>query len=300
MNIIKYKLALLSLIGFLLAGNIAVQGQTLELGEELMNEFIRDTVFQVSENVKETHMHYLNTAGDTMAVYVLKAKLKPNELELQAANPFDKDTFAMQTVKKQVKWKNKPHNKVVGGINADFFNMKTGVPNEMTIINGDILRDTISAGKNFVGVQKSGKIIIGDSVLYEKEKGNLREALGARPLLVKNGDIIPQKDNKFSETRHPRTALGTNGHTVFFIVVDGRQPNHSNGMPLTELALLMKSVGAKNAVNLDGGGSSTLVSFDKIKNKWTTRNHPSGGQLRPVANIWAIVKKGKPTPKKKE
>jgi len=160
----------------------------------------------------------------------------------------------------------------------------------MSIKEGKALRDTILSGRYFVGVKKNGKIIIGDSALYERKKNKLQEALGGFPLLVKNGHVIPQSSNKFSTTRHPRTALGiVNKRTVIFVVVDGRQPDYSNGMPLEELAILMKSLGARTALNLDGGGSSTLVSIEDNGDGWEVRNRPSGSRQRAVANAWIIV-----------
>lgn len=60
---------------------------------------------------------------------------------------------------------------------------------------------------------------------------------------------------------HPRTALGLDaaGTTLILAVVDGRQPNYSEGVSLNELAGLMQDYGAVTVMNLDGGGSSTLV-----------------------------------------
>ncbi|NEQ96532.1 MAG: phosphodiester glycosidase family protein, partial [Cyanothece sp. SIO2G6] len=51
----------------------------------------------------------------------------------------------------------------------------------------------------------------------------------------------------------------TTGQTLWLVIVDGKQPHYSEGMLLTELALLFESLGAEAAIALDGGGSSTLV-----------------------------------------
>jgi exopolysaccharide biosynthesis protein len=61
-------------------------------------------------------------------------------------------------------------------------------------------------------------------------------------------------------------------------------------MPLDELARLMQILGARTAINLDGGGSSTLVSLDEKTGEWLLRNKPSGKQERAVANAWIVVK----------
>ncbi len=83
--------------------------------------------------------------------------------------------------------------------------------------------------------------------------------------------------------RHPRTAVGISKDTtkVYFVVVDGRQ-HYSRGASLAEMGRVMEDLGAWNAVNLDGGGSSTLVVRDDYKN-----NHDLGfglGTYRSVVN----------------
>lgn len=86
-------------------------------------------------------------------------------------------------------------------------------------------------------------------------------------LLNANSKPLSSFNTHISE-KNPRTALGyfEPGHYCF-VLVDGRQENYSNGMSLTELAKLMKSLGCKVAYNLDGGQSSTMTFKDKIANK---------------------------------
>lgn len=279
-----------SFLFLLLLISASLSAQQVKLGDELMSRMISDSVFRISPNITEIHLHYLNKEGNPMAVYILKARLKKNELSLEAATPFNKDTFCRQTLMEQMKWENASHHRVLAGVNADFFNMKSGVPVEMEIKEGIILRDTIRQNRSFAGVLKNGKVIIGNESLYHQKKRKLQEALGGYPLLVKNGKIIPQLHHSFSLTRHPRTALGIiNPRKLLLVVVDGRQPKYSNGMPLEELALLMKALGAKTAINLDGGGSSTFISLDAGQEKWKVRNRPSDGQQRKIANAWILV-----------
>jgi hypothetical protein len=87
-------------------------------------------------------------------------------------------------------------------------------------------------------------------------------AIGGYGDLLRNGAVIPpQEKQKFIDELHPRTALGIDdeGRTLILVVVDGRQPGYSEGVSLPELAEMMRLLGADDAVNLDGGGTSTMV-----------------------------------------
>ncbi len=86
-------------------------------------------------------------------------------------------------------------------------------------------------------------------------------AISGEERLLINGSIV---ENLNATDVHPRTAVGysKNGRYLYLVVVDGRQPLYSEGITLHELAELMLSLGAYDAMNLDGGGSSTMVIRD--------------------------------------
>ncbi|XRQ04698.1 phosphodiester glycosidase family protein [Actinomadura welshii] len=83
----------------------------------------------------------------------------------------------------------------------------------------------------------------------------------------------------------PRTAagFGPEGRRMYLVVADGRSAE-SGGLTVAELADLMGKAGADDAVNLDGGGSSTFVARSRGAGSVTVRNTPSGGAARAVAN----------------
>ena len=93
----------------------------------------------------------------------------------------------------------------------------------------------------------------------------VQQIIGGGPRLVRDGEVhITGEAERFQrdvlEGRAPRTALGfTADHKLLLVTVNGRQPGVSVGMTLTELAELMLELGAVNAMNLDGGGSTTMV-----------------------------------------
>jgi Phosphodiester glycosidase len=113
---------------------------------------------------------------------------------------------------------------------------------------------------------------------------------GETPLLM-GGQIIPDLND---EAIQPRTAVGysKNGRYLYLVVVDGRQPFYSEGMTVRELAGLMLSLGANYAMDLDGGGSSTLV-VQGLNGQPRVLNSPIDnyipGRERPVANHLGIT-----------
>ena len=104
----------------------------------------------------------------------------------------------------------------------------------------------------------------------------VKTAIGAGRILVVGGktpDLGPK-----NQPRHPRSMIGWNDNYLYFIVVDGRQRGLSIGMTYPEMAALVREYGCSEAVELDGGGSSTLWAMGKILNS------PSDGRPRPIAN----------------
>lgn len=115
-------------------------------------------------------------------------------------------------------------------------------------------------------------------------------AISGERLLVMGGRLVPDLDDTVTQ---PRTAIGysKNGRYLYLVVVDGRQPMYSEGMTVNELARLMVSLGASYAMNLDGGGSSTIVvqgndGKPRILNSPIDNYVP--GRERPVANHLGI------------
>ena len=99
------------------------------------------------------------------------------------------------------------------------------------------------------------------------------------------------KEDSFGIYPRAAVAVDATGRTLIFAVVDGKQPGFSEGMSLPELAELLRSRGAYHAINLDGGGSVTLVARDK-SGKAVALNSPIHtripGRQRPVANQFGI------------
>jgi hypothetical protein len=90
--------------------------------------------------------------------------------------------------------------------------------------------------------------------------------------------------NTFLCSTNPRTAIGIKANgDILLVVIDGRQTGWSKGMTQIQEARFLKSLGAVDALNLDGGGSSTMVVRDVIKNR------PSDGSERAVSSAIVIL-----------
>lgn len=112
-----------------------------------------------------------------------------------------------------------------------------------------------------------------DSPLPSPAFFRAEDVVGGVPMLIKDGLIEikweQEKSSKsFVETKHPRTAVAKLKDGKFLMLtVDGRQSEHSIGMNLKELAEFLLDLGATDAMNLDGGGSTTMFLDGKVMNK---------------------------------
>jgi len=136
------------------------------------------------------------------------------------------------------------------------------------------------------------------------------ESVGGTPVLVHEGRRwVADDGSNFVAGRHPRTIVGWNGAETLLVTVDGRQPGYSIGLSLPDAAELLRTLGATEAVNLDGGGSTTLAAGTTVLNRPSDRmvkragkqeivHEPRPGDVvvgsveRPVASGLAIVPAG--------
>jgi len=132
------------------------------------------------------------------------------------------------------------------------------------------------------------------TVGLDKSGANVAHVIGGGPTLVQKGKVrITAVEERFrndvSQGRAPRTALGVDakGH-LLLATVDGRQPGYSVGMTLRELARTLDELGAQEAINLDGGGSTAMAIRGEVVNK------PSDGRERWVSNALIVTPRKTP------
>jgi exopolysaccharide biosynthesis protein len=109
------------------------------------------------------------------------------------------------------------------------------------------------------------------------------DAVGGTPLLVEDGAVVAEDCPQALCNRNPRTAIGVTANgQILLVVIDGRS-NKSRGATMVELGQVMKGLNATFALNLDGGGSSTMVVNGKIM------NDPSDGNERKVSSAVLVL-----------
>ena len=111
---------------------------------------------------------------------------------------------------------------------------------------------------------------------------NVFDAVGGAPLLLLDGVRVGECNSGCGS--QPRTGVGvTASGKILLVVVDGRQPQWSLGPTATEFAQIMADLGARTALNLDGGGSSEMVVEGEVVNR------PSDGQERAISNAILVL-----------
>jgi uncharacterized Zn-binding protein involved in type VI secretion len=121
-------------------------------------------------------------------------------------------------------------------------------------------------------------------VATEPDLRCVETAIGAGRILIRGGKTPDLGPN--DQPRHPRSMIGWNGQHLYFIVIDGRRPGVSMGMTYPEMAQLARQYGCTDAIEFDGGGSSTLWAMGKILNQ------PSDGKPRPIPNGLILFRDG--------
>ena len=103
---------------------------------------------------------------------------------------------------------------------------------------------------------------------------------------VKAGVMVPHE----AKVRHPRTVAGLDatGKKLIILLVDGRKPGVALGMNYDELAKEMIRLGCRDALNLDGGGSSVMAVRDVATGQMKMLNEPTDGHERAVADVLGI------------
>jgi Phosphodiester glycosidase len=131
------------------------------------------------------------------------------------------------------------------------------------------------------------------------------ELLQAGPLLVADGEAVfdraedregfsagaGQFDSDITDGRHPRSAIGISGDDLFLVCCDGRRTGVDAGLTLEELADFMLALGCTDAMNLDGGGSTTLVHRGHLLNRPYSEQDQPAPASRPIVSAIVVERR---------
>ena len=153
---------------------------------------------------------------------------------------------------------------VIGGINGGYF--AGAKPIGVLRRQGHTDNAKFWPLRSAFGWNEKGETVFIDgkevaSISSDRRFDKYTEMLQAGPLLLKNGEYSENTENireNVLNMRHPRTIVGTDGKRVMWAVVDGRDNMHSVGATIEETRKVCKWLGMTTALNLDGGGSSSL------------------------------------------
>ena len=180
-------------------------------------------------------------------------------------------------------------------INGDFFGPVRDDGNETESgvnAHGLTILDNVTQTIGFAPPELISTLYIDDEnqITFNEKPEFIDVAISGKYMLLVDNEyaVSNNVDPDLANTPHPRSAIGLSedGNTLILMVIDGRQPDISEGATLPELATFLKEYGAYTALNFDGGGSSSLST-----QRYGIRsviNTPVNGEARPVANHLGI------------
>ena len=278
-------------------------GDYVEKNENLYYEVFNSSMSVLAPGI--THEQYFATTADGKQVvyYVATADITRDDVHVFANynNNNPGEGWAMQRVLDQANAAQNrygdpsspdyiPNYNVIVSTNADGYNMATGEPGGLLVMNGKEWHGVDNGG--FFGITKDGKAVIGTQKEYnEIYRGQIAEAVGGfGTMLIRDGEIAVSRTESYYTDRASRTAVGiTKTGKVVMMVMDGRQEPYSCGGSMQEIAQVMFEAGCVQAVNLDGGGSTTYVAKMQGEDELAVVSRPSDGAARSVSTSLLMV-----------
>lgn len=258
----------------------------------------RDTSFVLADGVTQTELHVQMMDGYIEQIYIIKANTKIPGVSLKVAMPFNSNEIAdgwrKQTLTEMAGYLSKPHSRVVGMVNGDFWDVANPIKPRGPVHRGGIIVSDVwnysdrvpQQALSFVAVNDEGQMVIGDRKDYPSVKSSLVECTGAGFMFLAKGQIIETAWTALD----PRTAIGhTDDGTVYLLTADGRKTFGGAGLSYKHLAHIFKALGCTYGANLDGGGSAQILIRHPVANVYQIRNSPADGTERPVINSWAVT-----------
>lgn len=179
--------------------------------------------------------------------------------------------------------------------NGAGYNITNGTPAGLVVMEG--VEHYPVGAPGFFAILKDGTAMIGTEKDYVEHKEKVKEGIAAfGSVLVKDGKVNVTKSPNYTGSRASRTAIGITAEgKVVMMVLDGRQLPRSAGGAMEEIAQIMLEAGCVQAVNLDGGGSTTYLSKPAGSDEIELVNTPSDGYARSVATSLVAISTAAPS-----
>jgi exopolysaccharide biosynthesis protein/predicted phosphodiesterase len=178
--------------------------------------------------------------------------------------------------------------RVVGIINADFYNMTTGEPTGALVMEGTVYHP--AGSEPYFAILNDGSAVIRDSSV---PLNDVQSAVGGAMMLVRDGEIAISAADTYKVTR---SAIGIKSDgTVVTMVNHGKNYPVSCGYTPYQMAEMMKARGCVSALLLDGSGSSSHATLRAGDGEILMRNEPSDGSPRHVSSSLLLVTSAAPT-----
>ena len=265
-------------------------------------DVVWDTTYNVTRGLDYYQFQVITDVQEKLDLYLLRCDMsKGLDVKTVISTETTSSTWHLQNLRDMAAGISTDANPVYAIVNADFSDKRTPIrPRGPVHCNGNVWCSTFSLdpeythqGLSYIGMTHDGKMTIGLRENYESAKSSLKECTGAGYILLEDSKIV----GRGSTSRDPRTAIGyTSNNIIWILAVDGRHKG-TEGMTYSEMSTIFFDLGCESAVNMDGGGSTQMLTRNPYTGKLEMRNWPSdptdgeGGQERPRLTAWAIVKK---------
>ena len=243
------------------------------------------------QGVSLLRMGYLNAEGHAMQLFLYKVSL--GAISVRVTLPADNyEPGTLQTLTEQVTTlENQSVYTVWGAVSGGAFG-SSGQTSGILWHEGVPLKETMEASsEGFFAILDDGQAVCRAADEYESLKSRIREAAGGETRLLESGYLLPQSD----DTAVARTAVGVSedGGEVYLLTVDGGDFYYSNGITCNDMAVLMKSCGAYDALTLNSGQTVTAIwRNERLATLFDLLNKPSNkGIEAQLASGLAIVER---------
>ena len=255
----------------------------LEDNSAFMSQF---TVYSIlhKEDGSTTHIHNINKLRQPYSIYMMT-----DDFSNQTHNTTKGIDVILTDIEGEMKLGTEL-TAVVESVNE--YEGSIAIPEDKIVITVDS-NAPVEYFESLASLKTGEKIKITFGAEGDSRWNDVKLGIGATgDMLIENGQV----NSNFEAGANPRTAIGiTDNGKIILYTIDGRQKGYSYGVQLRSLANRLKELGCTDAINLDGGGSTSYAIQFPGDNLVELVNSPSDGKLRPVSNFIFLKNNQQPT-----